>query len=323
MRYIYILLLCLIIYYIISRFYENYTENFDPSLVPVSSIVTLAKVAQKLVDGGGTLTSPGNLTLGTPGAVGNLLVTGTSTLTGNTNVGGTLGVTGASTLTGNTTVGGTLGVTGNSTITGNLTVNGSQASIKNLINLYSNTNKNTMIHANNDYARIANEGGESIIEFKQDKNVNIPNGLTVGGTANISNLKSSNINGSNINASGQLSGSNLQISGLNIGNGVYPESAKLSWGDGSGWALGFSGGTKIFDNGQFCIGKTCINESHLKMLTGAQPIALHYNKGNAASNNAASNRTYVGACEFTGCGGVNIQATDDINRRSSFFIVPN
>ena len=80
MKYLYILLLGLIIYYIISRFYEKYTENFDPSLVPVSSIVTLAKVAQKIVDGGGTLTSPGNLTLGTPSNVGNLLVTGNSTL---------------------------------------------------------------------------------------------------------------------------------------------------------------------------------------------------------------------------------------------------
>ena len=124
MRYVYILLLGLIIYYIISRFYENYTEKFDPSLVPVSSIVTLAKVAQKLVDGGGTLTNPGNLTLGTPSAVGNLLVTGNNTTSGNKTVGGTLGVTGASTLTGNTTVGGTLGVTGASTLGGTLGVTG-------------------------------------------------------------------------------------------------------------------------------------------------------------------------------------------------------
>jgi hypothetical protein len=124
MQYLYILLLGLIIYYIISRYYENYRENFDPSLVPVSSIVTLAKVAQKLVDGGGTLTSPGNLTLGTPSAVGNLIVTGTSTTSGNQTVGGTLGVTGTSTLTGNTTVGGTLGVTGASTVGGNTTVGG-------------------------------------------------------------------------------------------------------------------------------------------------------------------------------------------------------
>ena len=126
MSWIYILVLCLAIYYIVARYLEKYVENFDPSLVPVSSIVTLAKVAQKLVDGGGTLTNPGNLTLGTAAAPGNLIVTGTTNLVGNTTVGGTLGVTGA------TTVGGTLGVTGVTTIgvTGaaatatNLTVNG-------------------------------------------------------------------------------------------------------------------------------------------------------------------------------------------------------
>jgi len=126
MNWIYILVLCLAIYYIVARYLEKYVENFDPSLVPVSSIVTLAKVAQKLVDGGGTLTNPGNLTLGTAAAPGNLIVTGTTNLVGNTTVGGTLGVTGA------TTVGGTLGVTGVTTIgvtgataaTNNLTVNG-------------------------------------------------------------------------------------------------------------------------------------------------------------------------------------------------------
>jgi len=148
MKYLYILLLCLIIYYIISRFYEKYTENFDPSLVPVSSIVTLAKVAQKLVDGGGTLTNPGNLQIGTPSAIGNLLVTGNTVVTGGlanigvtqlgntlgvtgaTNLSSTLGVTGATTLsstlgvTGNTTVGGTLGVTGDTTVGGTLGIKG-------------------------------------------------------------------------------------------------------------------------------------------------------------------------------------------------------
>ncbi len=65
MKYLYILVILLVIFYIVKRNMDNYknieVENFDPSLVPVSSIVTLAKVAQKLVDGGGTLTNPGNL----------------------------------------------------------------------------------------------------------------------------------------------------------------------------------------------------------------------------------------------------------------------
>ncbi len=67
--------------YVIKRTYDNYTnleiENFDPSLVPVSSIVTLAKVAQKLVDGGGTLTNPGNLK-----------ITGNQEINGNQDVNG-------------------------------------------------------------------------------------------------------------------------------------------------------------------------------------------------------------------------------------------
>ena len=116
MQYLYILLLGLIIYYIISRYYENYRENFDPSLVPVSSIVTLAKVAQKLVDGGGTLTSPGNLTLGTPSAVGNLIVTGNNTTSG------------ISTLAGATTI----GVPGTPSTTTNLTLNGQTTMYGNL-----------------------------------------------------------------------------------------------------------------------------------------------------------------------------------------------
>jgi hypothetical protein len=85
MRYLY-LLFGLIIVYLLYCYYLKYEEqeNFDPSLVPVSSIVTLAKVAQKLVDGGGTLTNPGNLQIGLPsaGAVGNLYVTGTNTVDG-------------------------------------------------------------------------------------------------------------------------------------------------------------------------------------------------------------------------------------------------
>jgi hypothetical protein len=54
MKYLYLLLLVLlvlIVYYVFKNIYSNYSnsEHFDPSLVPVSSIITLAKVAQKLV----------------------------------------------------------------------------------------------------------------------------------------------------------------------------------------------------------------------------------------------------------------------------------
>ena len=114
MNYIYILVICLIGYYIISNYLKKHLENFDPSLVPVSSIVTLAKVAQKLVDGGGTLTNPGNLQIGNPGVgtTGNLRVTGTTILDGATTIGSTLGVTGTTNLA-NTTISGSLTVPGN------------------------------------------------------------------------------------------------------------------------------------------------------------------------------------------------------------------
>jgi len=85
MKWLFILFLCLIFYYIISRTYKKYIENFDPSLVPVSSLITLAKVAQKLVDSG-TLTNPGNLQIGTPSARADLTVTG-NTLLGTLNSG--------------------------------------------------------------------------------------------------------------------------------------------------------------------------------------------------------------------------------------------
>jgi len=79
MELVYILLIGIVVYYLVTRLFENYStqEDFDPSLVPVSSIVTLAKIAQKLVDGGGTLTNPGNLTV-----TGNLIVNGDVTING-------------------------------------------------------------------------------------------------------------------------------------------------------------------------------------------------------------------------------------------------
>ena len=80
------LLFAILLYFVLSRVFEKFNleqENFDPSLVPVSSIVTLAKVAQKLVNGNGVLTNPGSLQIGgSSGAPGNLRVTGTTTLDG-------------------------------------------------------------------------------------------------------------------------------------------------------------------------------------------------------------------------------------------------
>jgi len=125
MKYLYILLTCLILFYLISRYFEKYysQENFDPSLVPVSSIITLAKVAQKIVDGNGTLTNPANLNIGTPSAVGNLLVTGDSTTNGNSTVGDSLFVDKDTSITGNLGVAGS-SLLNDSRVTGSLNVIG-------------------------------------------------------------------------------------------------------------------------------------------------------------------------------------------------------
>jgi len=80
-----------ILYFVLTAIFDNFTleqENFDPSLVPVSSIITLAKVAQKLVNGNGTLTNPGNLQIGSSAsAPGNLTVTGNANINGKLFVG--------------------------------------------------------------------------------------------------------------------------------------------------------------------------------------------------------------------------------------------
>lgn len=59
------ILVILFLYFIFSRLIDNYSnvENFDPSLVPISAIVTLGKLSQKIVNGMGTLINPGNLTI--------------------------------------------------------------------------------------------------------------------------------------------------------------------------------------------------------------------------------------------------------------------
>jgi hypothetical protein len=108
----------IILYFVLSAIFDNFNieqENFDPSLVPVSSIVSLAKIAQKLVNGNGTLTNPGNLQIGASTATpGNLTVTGNSIIDGNLSIAGTTNFNGTVTFG-----------AGNTTIPGSLTTNGS------------------------------------------------------------------------------------------------------------------------------------------------------------------------------------------------------
>ena len=62
----YYLITGVFLYFLLTRVLENFIheqENFDPSLVPVSSIVTLAKVAHKLVNSDGSVIIPSNLNI--------------------------------------------------------------------------------------------------------------------------------------------------------------------------------------------------------------------------------------------------------------------
>jgi len=120
-----------ILYFVLTAIFDNFTleqENFDPSLVPVSSIITLAKVAQKLVNGNGTLTNPGNLQIGSStSAPGNLTVTGNANINGTLTLGGTdIGkyvIDKINTLSTSLTTN-ALTVKGNANVTGDLTVKG-------------------------------------------------------------------------------------------------------------------------------------------------------------------------------------------------------
>jgi hypothetical protein len=106
----------IVLYFVLSIVFDNFNleqENFDPSLIPVSSIITLAKVAQKLVNGNGILTNPANLQIGLSAtASGNLIVTGNSSVNGNLSITGSANFPMPITLN-----------TGNSNISSNLATN--------------------------------------------------------------------------------------------------------------------------------------------------------------------------------------------------------
>ena len=69
--------------------YQKYItqENFDPSLVPVSSIISLAKVAQRLIDGAEDIIFPANFFIGSPTATCNLTANGSATIKNTTILG--------------------------------------------------------------------------------------------------------------------------------------------------------------------------------------------------------------------------------------------
>jgi len=206
------LLLGVFLYFLFTYVLENYLveqENFDPSLVPVSSIVTLAKVAQKLVNGNGTLTNPGNLQIGKDmQATGNLTVTG-KTAIGSTTMGDkTLNVTG------------TLGVSGDTTVGGNSTTNGN-------INIAAGTGINGInITSGNPYISFNKTGSTGQPQLYSDGTIlhaynspfQVDQNLIVGGNTELSGVATP----------------------LLIKKGaVSPDNTKIQFGDGTGWRLRF------------------------------------------------------------------------------------
>jgi len=146
MIYIYLLLLVLVIYYLFSNLFQKFSnqEDFDPTLIPTSSIITLAKVAQKLVYGSGTLTNPGNLTLGISGNLGNLTVTGTNTVNGESTFNNNVTVNGTSIFTGNNKITGSQTITGDHTISGNNNITGAITTSTGNLNVRTTDNNMTV-----------------------------------------------------------------------------------------------------------------------------------------------------------------------------------
>jgi len=299
MKYIY-LLFSLIIIYLLYCYYKKYIyqENFDPSLVPVSSIVTLAKVAQKLVDGGGTLTNPGNLQIGLPsaGALGNLYVTGTnkvdgvSTFNGNTTMGNTLGVTGATTMsstldvTGVTTLNGGVNITGTNSTTTMPEVNGAALTMNNSISaknisigpysdptydvirsgapaglLLSSASKKIYVWGNNDLHAQSN--------VTVNKNLDVTGYTTLNGTTTLKEHISFYPSTSSKNE-----GYTLYNGGDNMTGGVVSNSLDMHTYQNGGWrahalSVGNDGNVNLYNNlnvaKKLCLGSTCINEHTL------------------------------------------------------------
>jgi hypothetical protein len=79
-------LIAIILYYILNSIFDKLNlekETFTPSTtIPNSSLVTLATIAQNLLNTSGTFVNPGNLQIGSNTAPGNLTVTGNTITSG-------------------------------------------------------------------------------------------------------------------------------------------------------------------------------------------------------------------------------------------------
>jgi hypothetical protein len=255
---IYYAIFAIILYFVLSQVFDNFyleQENFDPSLVPVSSIVTLAKVAQKLVNGNGTLTNPGNLQIGKDAsAPGNLTVTGMATI-GN-NVGAN--VTGL-------------------TVNGNLNAKGYGLNVDNMINLGAS---NVQLGSDGAHGlKVMDEnGGNGNITGKNltlsgNVSVNTSNTAGLGNITTTGNITSGNITSGNIT----IPGGEIKI-GATTGNNLRVHDRGVESNGGEMLIKSIGSNVRIWDSPlsvdkQFKAGNITINNG------GNSPNLLYNNSG--------------------------------------------
>ena len=329
------LLLGVLFYFLLSKTLDKYLtsqENFDPSLVPVSSIVTLAKVAQKLVNGNGTLTNPGNLQIGKDtNSSGSLTVTGPTAMgTATPPVAGdpTLKVAGTLNVTGDTTVGNNLIIKGNGTNA--ILMNARDNSgISQIVSDTAATGIRFYSNSGGKYTLESNSSGKLTVhgEASIESNTNVAGTLgvtgntTVGGTLGVTG--NSTVGGT-LGVTGALGvsgnttlASGSGPSGLKIKNGTNTlENTKIEFGDGSGWRVRFQQSDAkpimdIVDNqnvditgnlnvtGDICIDGICINKQTLinlnKLFDGSLYFGLQYQE----SNGCLKSDMITGNCDNT------------------------
>jgi hypothetical protein len=288
------LLLGVFLYFIFTRVLERFTldynlkqENFDPSLVPVSSIVTLAKVAQKLVNGNGTLTNPGNLQIGA-----NTATPGNLTVTGNTTVDGVLNLRAASSNS-NGQISDKDGVSrllfwdpdkntyydsgsgnvhhfrGHKGAEGtNVNVHGNLIATGNVSVTAGSGNNGVSITSGNPFVAFNKTGSPGAPQLYSDGTIlhaynapfQVDQNLTVGGTLGVTGNTTV---GGTLGVTGNTTvGGTLGVTGNTTVGGTLGVTGNTTV---SG-TLGVTGNTTV--TGNICIGSTCINETHLKALKG-------------------------------------------------------
>jgi len=204
MKYIYILLFCIIGVYLIFKFNENYStfENFDPSLVPMSSIITLAKITEKLIDIDGNLIFPANFIINK-----NVTVTGNATIEDNFITGGNNIIAGQlNTQSGYETINGAL-------YTPLIIGSGPSSSL----NIYSPTvTVNDNITVNNNSSTIQIKGNTN---FETGSSINVTDNVTINGLLNTNQIDvtgtvTCNNNTPTSTTSGNLTGNNSTLTNV-------------------------------------------------------------------------------------------------------------